>query len=138
MFKKISNLSLLVLFLLISKVGVSHEVNHVNLLANDWIEELKHITIIRNKCDNIDSAIEKLTIQRKYESELFPNKQFSKCGKHEDGTLGCISLNRSFEEFEENLSVLAEDEKWNELAIKIWADCGIDYFGFERETILFD
>lgn len=77
-------------------------------------------------------------IQGKYESEFFPNKQLSKCGKREDGTLGCISLNRSFEEFEENLSVLAEDEKWNELAIKIWADCGIDYFGFERETIFFD
>ena len=35
-------------------------------IANEWIEELKHITIIRNKCDDINSAIEKFAVQRKY------------------------------------------------------------------------
>ena len=138
MVKKILSTVCLIFFLLFSKVGIAHEANDAMSIANEWIEELKHMTIIKNKCDDINSAIEKLAVQRKYESKLFPNKQFSKCGKHEDGTLGCIALNKNFEEFEENLSVLAEDEKWNELAIKIWDDCGIEYFGFERETISFE
>ena len=101
-------------------------------------EKYKYVIITENECENIDAAIEKFEILREYENLKAPNKQHNKCGKRYDGKLGCISITESSEAFEENISFFENDTTWNNLATAMWDDCEIEYFGFERESILFD
>ena len=101
-------------------------------------EKFKYVIITENICEDIDAAIEKFELLREYERLTEPNKQHNKCGKRYDGKLGCISITESAEAFEENISFFENDNKWNSLTRAMWDDCGIEYFGFERESIAFD
>ena len=101
-------------------------------------DKYKYVIITENKCENIDAAIKKFEMLRDYENLKAPNKQHNKCGKRYDGKLGCISITESSEAFEENISFFENDTKWSNLASSMWDDCGIEYFGFERESITFE
>jgi len=101
-------------------------------------EKFKYVIITENKCENIDAAIKKFEMLRDYENLKAPNKQHNKCGKRYDGKLGCISITESSEAFEENISFFESDTNWINLASAMWDDCGIEYFGFERESITFE
>lgn len=101
-------------------------------------EKYKYVIITENECENIDAAIEKFEMLREYENLKAPNKQHNKCGIRYDGKLGCISITESSEALEENISFFENDPKWNSIATAMWNDCGVEYFGFERESISFE
>ena len=92
----------------------------------------------KSECENHEKAIIKLNELITHIETNAPNKSYVRCGRLADGKQGCITLDESYEAYEENLSWGEEDEKWNQLIRQVWKDCGIDDFGFDSEALTFE
>ena len=91
-----------------------------------------------NECENYEEAIIKINEFIAYEKKIQPNRQFVRCGKRDDGKMGCIILTENFEAFEENQLFYETDEEWNRLIRLGWKECGIEDFYFKQHTLTFD
>ena len=94
-------------------------------------------TITKNQCENLDKAFKYLDEFIEYIETNAPKRILMQCGNHLDGKPGCLIMAESYEAYEEYLSWGETDETWDSLIRKVWNECGIDYFGFTSETLIF-
>tara|TARA_A100001011_G_scaffold138551_1_gene146272 strand:+ start:116 stop:499 length:384 start_codon:yes stop_codon:yes gene_type:complete len=105
------------------------------VLAQINLEKGKVVYFFKNECKDINGSMQKYYKLFEYQAQYQPKPQVSKCGRVNDGMMGCIVVTNSVEDYETNVAWQEKDEQWNFLIREAWRVCEVDDYGFQLDIL---
>ncbi|ERL47057.1 Phosphoribosylformylglycinamidine synthase 2 protein [Candidatus Micropelagos thuwalensis] len=99
------------------------------------IEKGKVVYFFKNECKDIEGAMKKYEKLFEYQFKNQPKPQVSRCGRLNDGMMGCVVVTNSVEDYEANVAWQENDDQWNTLIREGWRVCEVDDFGFQLDIL---